>query len=378
VLGRGLFWPFVPRFRPARDPLRRGGVWERIGRAVARRPRTVTVVAVLLLAGMGTGLVGFRFGLSQTEQLLGKPESVQAQALLDRSFSSGVATQTVVLAPAAVVDRAAAVARGVDGVSSVRTGPSAAGRTELDLALDAPPAGDAAFAIIQDLRSAYADEGGTLGRTLVGGTDATALDQRHSALRDQALVIPAILAIVFAILALLLRSLVAPVLLLASVLATYGASLGLGNLLFQHVFGFPAFDVPVPLYAFLFLVALGVDYNIFLTARAREERVAHATREGMVVALGATGGVITSAGVLLAAVFTVLGVLPVVALAQIGTLVGIGVLLDTLLVRTLLVPALVFLTGDRFWWPSRRPHSDDPAGPTDPVPEREDAVGLAR
>jgi RND superfamily putative drug exporter len=188
----------------------------------------------------------------------------------------------------------------------------------------------------------------------VGGTDATAYDQRVAQQRDQAVVVPSILAVVFLVLALLLRSLVAPVLLLASVLATFLASLGLGNLLFQRVFGFPGFDVQVPLFAFLFLVALGVDYNIFLTARAREERGRHGTREGVVVALGATGGVITSAGVLLAAVFVVLGVLPVVALAQIGTLVCIGVLLDTLVVRTLLVPALVLLIGDRFWWPSRR------------------------
>jgi len=137
------------------------------------------------------------------------------------------------------------------------------------------------------------------------------------------------------------------------VVATFFASLGAGNWLFQNVFGFPAFDTSVVLFAFLFLVALGVDYNIFLTTRAREERAAHGTHEGMRRALTSTGGVITSAGVLLAAVFVVLGVLPVVALAQIGAIVCIGVLLDTLVVRTLLVPALVFLTGDRFWWPAR-------------------------
>lgn len=362
VFGRGLFWPFVPRHRPE-EPVRRLGIWERIGHAVARRPRRVAAAAVLLLGAMGAGLVGFRFGLSQTEQLLGEPESVRAQALLDRSFPAGTTAQTIVLAPSAEAEQAATVARGVDGVTSVRPGPTAVGRAELDLVLDAPPASDAAFTILRELRSAYAEQDGALARTLVGGTDAIALDQRDAALRDQRLVIPAILAIVLVILGLLLRSLVAPALLLASVLATYGASLGLGNLLFTRVFGFPAFDVPVPLYAFLFLVALGVDYNIFLTARAREERAAHGTREGMIMALGATGGVITSAGVLLAAVFAVLGVLPVVALAQIGTLVGIGVLLDTLLVRTVLVPALVFLLGDRFWWPSRRPAAPVPAAP---------------
>jgi RND superfamily putative drug exporter len=268
----------------------------------------------------------------------------------------------VVLAPTAVVDRVTTLAKASKGVSSVSPGAAAAGRTELDLQLDGAPASDAAFASIRTLRGALHADGGAVATTLVGGSDATAYDQREAQQRDQAVVVPSILAVVFLVLALLLRSLVAPVLLLASVLATFLASLGLGNLLFQRVFGFPGFDVQVPLFAFLFLVALGVDYNIFLTARAREERARHGTREGVVVALGATGGVITSAGVLLAAVFVVLGVLPVVALAQIGTLVCIGVLLDTLVVRTLLVPALVLFVGDRFWWPSRRDAAPSAAG----------------
>lgn len=358
VFGRRLFWPFVPRFQEGVRPAERG-VWTRIGRRVARRPRTVALVAVLAIVAMGSGLAGFRFGLSQTEQLLGNPESVQAQVLLDRSFSAGTAAQTVVLAPTDVVDQVVTIAEDTAGVASVTPGAAADGRTELDLQLDGAPASDAAFASVAALRAAVRDEGGTVAQTLVGGSDATAYDQRQAQQRDQAVVVPAILAVVFVVLALLLGSLVAPVLLLASVLATFLASLGLGNLLFQQVFGFAGFDVQVPLFAFLFLVALGVDYNIFLTARAREERGRHGTREGIVVALGATGGVITSAGVLLAAVFVVLGVLPVVALAQIGTLVCIGVLLDTLIVRTLLVPALVLITGDRFWWPSKR----DPAPP---------------
>ncbi|MGN6744092.1 MAG: MMPL family transporter [Amnibacterium sp.] len=361
VFGRRLFWPFVPRATADAHPAEQS-VWGRIGRRVARRPWAVAVVALLAIVALGSGLAGFRFGLSQTEQLLGNPESVQAQALLDRSFSAGTSAQTVVLAPTAVVDRVTTIAKATTGVASVRPGASANGRTELDLQLDGAPASDAAFTSIQDLRTRFADAGGAVAKTLVGGSDATAYDQSQAQRRDQGVVVPAILAVVFLILALLLRSLVAPVLLLASVLATFLASLGLGNLLFQHVFGFPGFDVQVPLFAFLFLVALGVDYNIFLTARAREERAEHGTREGIVVALGATGGVITSAGILLAAVFVVLGVLPVVALAQIGTLVCIGVLLDTLVVRTLLVPALVLITGDRFWWPSKRDRAVATAG----------------
>lgn len=353
VFGRRLFWPFVPKAEAGASTAERG-VWASIGRRVARRPRTVAVVAVLGIIAMGSGLAGFRFGLSQTEQLLGDPESVQAQHLVERSFSAGAGAQTIVLAPTAVADRVATIAEGTTGVGAVTSGAEAVGRTEIDLQLDGAPASDAAFTSIRELRGALQDAGGSVATTLVGGSDATAYDQREAQQRDQTVVVPSILAVVFVILALLLRSLVAPVLLLASVLATFLASLGLGNLLFQRVFGFAGFDVQVPLFAFLFLVALGVDYNIFLTARAREERARHGTRDGVVVALGATGGVITSAGVLLAAVFVVLGVLPVVALAQIGTLVCIGVLLDTLVVRTLLVPALVLITGDRFWWPSRR------------------------
>ncbi|GLK16324.1 MMPL family transporter [Herbiconiux flava] len=356
VCGRGLFWPFVPRVQSEADAAahpRKPGVWMRLGRAVAKRPAVVAIVAVLGIGALSLGLIGVQVGLSQTDQLIGEPDSVKAQAVIDESFNAGLTGQTIVLTPDAVVTDASTLAEGVAGVESVRPGESAAGVTRLDVTLDAEPESDQAFATVTALRSAYADAGGELADTLVGGNDATALDTNTASEADQALIIPLILAIVFVILALLLRSLVAPVLLIASVLATFFASLGASNVLFQNVLGFPAFDSNVVLFAFLFLVALGVDYNIFLTTRAREEAGQHGTREGMVRALSSTGGVITSAGILLAAVFAVLGVLPVVALTQIGVIVCIGVLLDTLVVRTVLVPALVFLTGDRFWWPSK-------------------------
>ncbi|HEY8590840.1 MAG TPA: MMPL family transporter, partial [Naasia sp.] len=242
---------------------------------------------------------------------------------------------------------------------SATPGESSDGRTRIDVVLEAEAESDAAFATVNDLRAEYAAEQGDLRETLVGGSDATALDARDAAQRDLLLVAPLILAIVFLVLVLLLRALVAPVLLLLTVLASFFASLGASTWLFSSVLGYDALDTSVPLYSFLFLVALGVDYNIFLTTRAREERERHGTRRGMVRALGATGAVITSAGVLLAAVFAVLGVLPVVALLQVGVIVCIGVLLDTLVVRTVLVPALVFLTGDRFWWPSRERGGSD-------------------
>jgi RND superfamily putative drug exporter len=362
VCGRGLFWPFVPRAAPHADPdsaaeahhhaAPKQGLWMRLGRGVARRPAVVAIVATLGIGILALGLSGYRVGLSQTDQLLGDPESVAAQEVIDSSFSAGLTGQTIVLTPDDAVDQATTIADRVDGVDSVRPGESSGGLTRLDVSLVSEPESDGAFATIEGLRDAYASAGGDASQTLVGGSDAIALDTNTAAAADQALIIPLILAIVFTILALLLRSLVAPVLLIASVLATFFASLGASNVLFQNVLGFPAFDSDVILFAFLFLVALGVDYNIFLTTRAREETIRHGTREGMIRALSSTGGVITSAGILLAAVFAVLGVLPVVALTQIGVIVCIGVLLDTLVVRTVLVPALVFLTGDRFWWPS--------------------------
>ena len=194
---------------------------------------------------------------------------------------------------------------------------------------------------------------GTTPDTFVGGTEAQALDAATASGRDRLLILPLILALVLVALGGLLRSVVAPLVLVATVLATYAASLGLSWVLFTQVLGFERLDDGVPLLAFVFLVALGVDYNIFLVTRASEEAREHGTRAGMLRALSATGGVITSAGILLAAVFAVLGVLPLVVLAQLGVIICVGVLLDTLVVRTVLVPAIGVLLGDRFWWPRR-------------------------
>jgi RND superfamily putative drug exporter len=372
VCGRGLFWPFVPRVHAAgstHHAATKPGFWTRLGQGVRRRPAVVAIVATLGIGALALGLTGYQVGLSQTDQLIGDPESVVAQRIVDDSFSAGLTGQTVILTPDGAVPDATSLAEGVAGVESVRAGESANGLTRLDATLDAEPESEEAFATVEALRATYADAGGETADTLVGGADATALDTNTAAAADQGLVIPIILVIVFVILALLLRSLVAPVLLIASVLATFFASLGASNLIFQNLMGFPGFDSNVILFAFLFLIALGVDYNIFLTTRAREEAVAHGTRGGMVRALSSTGGVITSAGILLAAVFAVLGVLPVVALTQIGVIVCIGVLLDTLVVRTVLVPALVFLTGDAFWWPSRPARNATPDATPDALPE---------
>jgi RND superfamily putative drug exporter len=353
VCGRGLFWPFVPRMREV-SAVVKDGFWTRLGRGVSRRPVVITVLSIAVVGVLSLGLSGFSVGLSQTDQLLGNPESVVAQKIVDKSFSAGLTSQTTVLSPKDAATDATTIAENTKGVDSVTPRESANGLTQLAVSLTSAPGSDAAFATITQLRSAYADASGPVGKTIVGGRDATALDNLTTSQRDQDLIIPIILAIVFVILAILLRSLIAPVLLIASVLATFFASLGAANWIFTHLLGFPAFNTNVILFAFLFLVALGVDYNIFLTTRAREERVLHGTSEGMIRALSSTGAVITSAGILLAAVFAVLGVLPVVALTQIGVIVCIGVLFDTLVIRTVLVPAMVFITKDFFWWPSHR------------------------
>ncbi|MFD0787794.1 MMPL family transporter, partial [Micromonospora azadirachtae] len=228
----------------------------------------------------------------------------------------------------------------------------------VNVVLTAEPDSSASYDTIRELRNRVHSVPAADAR--VGGAVATNLDTRDAAVRDLKVVVPLILAVVLLVLLLLLRSLVAPLVLVATVVATFFASLGASAFLFTHVLGYAALDTSVPLLSFLFLVALGVDYNIFLTTRAREESATEGTRQGILTSLAVTGGVITSAGILLAAVFAVLGVLPLVLLTEIGVIVGLGVLLDTLLVRTLLVPAIVLLLGRRFWWPSALARQADP------------------
>ena len=237
----------------------------------------------------------------------------------------------------------------VDGVASVRPGAAGKGVAQLQVTLVAAEGSPQAEQAVVAVRRSLAG----FDQTYVSGPQAQTMDATDASARDRGLIIPLILVVVLVALIALLRAVVAPVLLVLTVVGTYFASLGASWWIFTNVMGFSAVDEGVPLLAFLFLVALGVDYNIFLVTRAREEGHVHGTREGMLRALGATGGVITSAGILLAAVFAVLGVLPLVVLAQLGVVVGLGVLLDTLVVRTMLVPALALGLGERFWWPRR-------------------------
>lgn len=349
LFGRRLFWPYVPRFGSAGSMDR--GVWHRLGILVSRRPVVVAIMGALILGGLAFGGVPhIKIGLSQSEKFTSVPEAVVGQQILADAFSAGSGSPAVVIVNSGAADTVATAARSVDGVASATVGSTNGVITQLDITLDSAAETAASFATIDALRTVVHSVSGA--DAIVGGLDAQTLDVNRAQTDDQNLVIPLILGLVLLVLVLLLRSLVAPVLLLVTVVASFFASLGASWLLFRAVFGFPAIDTNVVLFSFLFLVALGVDYNIFLVTRAREEAVAHGTRAGMVRALSSTGGVITSAGILLAAVFAVLGVLPLITLTQIGIIVCIGVLLDTLLVRTVVVPALAFITGEKFWWPS--------------------------
>ncbi len=347
LFGRWIFWPKVPHRGEARLVESRS-FWRRVGDQVARRPAAFVVGVTGLLVVLALGLTQLETGLSEADQFLKKPEAIAAGERLAESFPAGSADPATVVTSADAGEVTAAV-QGVDGVDTVRPSGTAGDLTKLDVVLAASPGSAEAKATVVAVRDALDGFDGTY----VGGTEAADLDLKDASSRDRFLIIPLVLLLVVLALILLLRSLVAPLLLVASVVGTYLASLGLSWWLFTDVFGFDALDVGVPLLAFLFLVALGVDYNIFLVTRAAEEAREHGPREGMLRALTATGGVITSAGILLAAVFAVLGVLPLVVLAQLGVVICVGVLLDTLIVRTVLVPAIAVLLGDAFWWPRR-------------------------
>lgn len=354
VFGRWLFWPLVPRYG-TRDTISRSP-WGKLGRAVSKRPIVVAIVGFLVLGAMASGLSTLTVGLSQNDRFIVKPEAVLGQERIAEAFSAGSTAPAAVIVPVGDVDEVTEGLLEVDGVDEVRPGPANDDIAQLDVVLDADPESAESFAIIADLRTALDDLGD--GSGLVGGIDAEGLDLRDAQQRDQNLVIPLILVLVLAVLIVLLRSLLAPLLLLVAVVASFFSAVGIGSILFETVFGFPGVDTNVLLFSFLFLVALGVDYSIFLVTRAKEEVPVLGTSEGMIRALAATGGVITSAGILLAAVFAVLGVLPLITLTQVGVIVCVGVLIDTLLVRTVIVPAMAFIAKDRFWWP-RRPELSD-------------------
>lgn len=351
LFGKRLFWPFIPK--AGAEPLTTTGVWHRIAAAVAGRPAPIAAVAIGVLALLCAGLLGTSVGLSQTEQFRVKAESVTGYETLAQHFPSGVTNPTRVVGAA---DRADAIQQAITEapgvVSATEAGRSAGGLAQWSVVLEAAPGSDAAFTTVDAVRDSVHRVDAA---AMVGGPDASARDAGAAAQRDQLIVIPAILLVVLVVLYVLLRAALAPLVLVAATVLSAFAALGLGGWVSVHVFGFPALDNTTPLFAILFLVALGVDYTIFLVTRAREETPEHGNREGIVRAVSATGAVITSAGIVLAAVFCVLGVLPLIVLTQIGIIVGLGILLDTFVVRTVVIPALFTLIGPRIWWPALRP-----------------------
>ncbi|GAA2152621.1 MMPL family transporter [Kitasatospora kazusensis] len=356
--GRWLFWPLVPKVGAPVTADRRG-LWARIGQAVAKRPAQVAVAGTAVLLLLASGALGLTTGLAQADSFRKTPEAVLGQRTLAAVRPAGAVDPLTLLSTAATGDQIVQTARQVPGVFAVTSGAHTDRWARADVILDSAPGTAASDRTIRLLRERVAQVPGA--DALIGGTTAEAYDTSRANAHDTRVVVPLVLVIVLVVLIALLRALVAPVLLVVTVILSYFAALGASWTIFRTVYDFPAVDTNVPLLSFLFLVALGVDYNIFLIARTREDTVTgHDTRGAVLRALASTGGVITSAGILLAAVFAVLGVLPLITLTQIGIIVGTGVLLDTLLVRTVLVPALVLLTGRRFWWPGR-PESVRPA-----------------
>jgi putative drug exporter of the RND superfamily len=334
------------------------GVWRRVGERVARGPRRIWIgtVAVLLVGALG--VLTIDTGLTQADGYRDEVESLAGQELLAKSFPAGASAATEVIVPrGGDIQAVTAALEGSEGVAQVLpTNVAGPPGTLLNVVLEPEPYSTTAFNLIPDIRAAVKEAGGP--GVLVGGPSAVEYDVRQAASRDTRVIIPIALVVVLLILMLLLRALVAPLMLIGTVILSFGAALGISLVVFDVIFGFAGVDPSFPLFAFIFLVALGIDYNIFLMARVREETFRHGTRQGMVRGLAVTGAVITSAGIVLAGTFSVLALLPLVFLTEIGFVIAFGVLLDTFIVRSILVPALVLDIGPRIWWPSRLAHED--------------------
>jgi RND superfamily putative drug exporter len=350
IFGRWIFWPVRPAFGSA-EPTS-SGVWARVGRSIATRPRVVWVATAVVLGVMALGLTGLKAsGLTNAQSFRGHPDSVTGQTVLDRHFAGGGGQPVVVVGNQAAAARLDSAFKATPGVTGVTPPVTRAGHTYLEGTLTTAPDSQAAYATIDRVRAdVHAVPGAD---ALVGGNTAINLDVQRAAAHDRNLIIPVILAVVFVILALLLQAVIAPLMLIATVVLSFAAALGVSAFMFNHVFNFGGADTSFPLFVFVFLVALGIDYNIFLMTRVREEAKRHGTRRGALIGLAATGGVITSAGAVLAGTFAVLGTLPVTFLTELGFAVAFGVLLDTIVVRSVLVTALNLDLGRWLWWPSK-------------------------
>ncbi len=365
LLGRRIFWPLIPAF--GSTPKTRRSLFAAMGTSATRRPAAVLAGGAVLLGALALGALNLPGGLKQEDSFTEKPESIAAMQTLAREYPERSSRPVTVIAP---TDKAAAVldqARTTDGVADATAGRSGEGWSEISVFTTAAPESAAETKTIEALRAGLDDSYGAY----VGGPSAQQIDLADSESRDRTVIVPLVLAAVFVILVFLLRSLVAPLLLLAAVVAVWGAALGIGALVFGPVLGFGGTDPGLGLLSFVFLVALGVDYGIFLMHRMREESLAGAEPEAAALtALRTTGGVIASAGVVLAATFAVLTTLPLVGLVELGFVIAVGVLLDTFLVRTYLVTTASVLLGRTVWWPgklSRTPEPERPARQPEPV-----------
>jgi len=395
VAGRAAFWPLRPKFG-TEHPVLTGesskGLWPRVARLISKHARAVWAVCLVVLLVASAGLALFRAdGVPQSDLVLGDSPARDGQVLLGEHFAAGSGSPAVIVGDESLLTELADAAAGLDGIDVVEAVSDNSPTGTMPAGTDAEPFPIPTFAPLEPtvvdgqimLRATLSDAADSFAAeetirelrlavhdvdpdALVGGVTALALDTNDTAIRDRSVIIPVVLGVILLILILLLRSLVAPLVLIGSVILSFAAALGVSALVFEGIFHFPGADPSVPLFGFVFLVALGVDYNIFLMTRVREETVLHGTREGVLRGLSVTGGVITSAGVVLAATFAALGVIPILFLAQIAFIVAFGVLLDTLVVRSLLVPAVIYDLGRFSWWPSRLSRQDGP------IPSRKD------
>ena len=382
VFGRAVFWPRRPKFEPETVEAEHGvsatGLWARLAGVISRRPRVIWIVTTIVLVAGAAGVTQLSAsGVPQSDLVLGESQARDGQQALGEHFPGGSGSPVYVVVAEGSLQDAADVLFTNDGIDSVAVTASdspsgTASVTEDGIAAFGPPGtpppeptvvdgevmlqgtltdaadSDAAAATVRELRTELADLDAR-----VGGVTATSVDTNDASIHDRNLIIPIILAVILLILMLLLRSILAPVLLILTTVLSFGTAMGVSALVFNGIFAFPGADPAVPLFGFVFLVALGIDYNIFLMTRVREEALAHGTRDGVLRGLSVTGGVITSAGLVLAATFAALSVIPILFLVQLAFIVAFGVLLDTFVVRSLLVPALAYDIGRAIWWPSK-------------------------
>ncbi len=347
IAGRAAFWPCLPQHGAGRAESR---VWAGIAAQVARYP-VRTVIAVVVLLGVAcAGFASLRTDNSLLDNMKSGTDSAAGQHLIDAHFPAGVSYPLVLLVPPSQARTAAAAAGGAPGVAGVVSGTPVDGYDSYWVILSVPPFGAEGSAAISGLRQRLTHSAPD---TLVGGVPAIAYDVAQAAGRDNLVIIPLVLVVILIVVSLLLRAIVAPVVLVVTTGMSFAASLALSSLIWRFGFGYAGVQPVIPIYIFIFLVTLGVDYNIFLVARVREESAQLGLRDGTLRGVGLTGGVITAAGIVLAGTFATLTQIPAVNITEVGVAVALGVLLDTLVVRTVLVPASLLTIGERVWWPSR-------------------------